>query len=509
MRSVQINVEVMMTDRYFTSPSTRNAPINPYALDLVEHSVRWMDQYWDADAGLLGMPTYEGLSALTRVHHIRETGWYALGLLQRGTKDDKQRACEALQAILRYQFDEPGRPYDGTWYRFPEEPHPGDMPIWKGYDPNWREFIGSTLAIILLDYKQELPATLVAAIDSALHKAIRGMLARNLPASYTNIALMHAFLLLFAGERFGEADWMRRGEQFAQEIYDLFAPNQTFSEYNSPTYYGIDVYALGLWRTYATSPLLQTLGTHMEAALWQDIALLYHAGMKNMSGPYDRSYGMDMQRYASTIGMWIWMAVGRDAAPFPDIAHPFDHAHDFCLAPCCVAVDVNIPPEALRHLKAFQGERQVERVINSEPKRVASAWIGNKLLVGGEYTSYSQPASDQIHPATIHWTSSNNQIGWIKLAYTIPVNATAAKDRLTIACIADDDTPDFVFQIYAPARKTLQHNLWQLPGLTVHVVTNIHYLETKENEGYTEVCYSAKELAPGTLIEFVLTIQDE
>ncbi|GHO96998.1 hypothetical protein KSF_070460 [Reticulibacter mediterranei] len=160
-------------------------------------------------------------------------------------------------------------------------------------------------------------------------------------------------------------------------------------------------------------------------------------------------------------------------------------------------------------MKAFQGERQVERVIASEPKRVASAWIGNKLLVGGEYTSYSQPASDQIHPATIHWTSSNSQIGWIKLAYTIPVNATATKARLTISCITDNSTPDFVFQIYAPDNKVLHADLWQLPGLTVQVATNARYVETRENAGHAEVHYSAKELVPNTLIEFVLTIQEQ
>ncbi len=499
-----------MTDRHFAALKAQNFSLNPYALDLVEHAMRWMDQYWDTDTGLLGMPTYERLSPLARVHHIRETGWYVLGLLQRGTDDDKQRACEALRTMLCYQFDEPGRQYDGTWYRFSEEPHPGNMPIWKGYDPNWREFIGTTLAIILLDYEQELPATLVAAIDSALHKATRGMLARNLPASYTNIALMHAFLLLFAGERFGEADWMKSGEQFAQAIYDLFAPNETFSEYNSPTYYGIDVYALGLWRTYATSPLLQTLGANMETALWKDIALLYHAGMKNMSGPYDRSYGMDMRHYVSTIGMWIWMAVGRDAAPFPDISQPFDHAHDFCFAPCCVAVDISVPQEALVHLRAFQGERQVERTIASKPNRVASAWIGNSLLVGGEYTSYSQPASDQIRPATIHWTGPNNRIGWIKLAYTVPVNAIATKDRLTISCIANDGgMSNFIFQIYAPASKTLHAALWQLSGLTMRIATNAQYKETRENDEYAEVCYSASTLAPGTRIEFTLDIQEQ
>ncbi len=435
-----------------------------------------------------------------------------LGLLQRGSVEDRRRACEALQAILKYQFDEPGKAYDGTWYRFPEEPHPGGKGIWRGYDPNWREFIGTTLAIILLDYEQYLPQTLVKGIDDAMRRTIRGTLTRNLSASYTNIALMHAFLLLFAGERLGEPGWVSTGEQFAREVYRLFALNNTFSEFNSPTYYGVDLYALGLWRTYATSPLLQQLGAEMEAGLWKDIALMYHAGMKNMAGPYDRSYGMDMQQYATTIGMWIWMVVGRDAAPFPDITQPFEHSHDFCYAPCYIAVDVSVPEEVQPHLQVFQGERQVERVIANEPRRVATAWIGESLLLGGEYTSLSEPASGQIHPATIHWNSAHNRIGWVKLAYTIPVNARAEKDNLSISCIGrGEETPDFVFQIYTPDRSaaSLQSDRWQLAGLSVNIETNAEYVETRESGEYYKVSYTARKLAPGATVLFTLTTREE
>jgi hypothetical protein len=488
------------------------ASLRPYALDIVEQSMGYMDRYWDEAAGLLAMPSYERLSDLPVVHHIRETSWYVLGLLQRGSDADRERACAALQSILTYQFDEPGQPYDGTWYRFPEEPHPGTRGIWRGYDPNWREFIGTTLAIILLDYEQDLPQTLVQGIDDALRKAIRGTLTRNLSASYSNIALMHAFLLLFAGERFAEASWLSIGEAFAHEVYRLFALNNTFSEFNSPTYYGVDLYALGLWRTYSSSPLLQQLGATMEAALWQDIALMYHAGMKNMAGPYDRSYGMDMQHYATTISMWIWMALGQDAAPFPDVTRPFEHSHDFCFAPCYVAVDVSIPPDVLPHLQTFQGERQVQRVIANEPRRVATAWIGDHLLLGGEYTSLNEPASNQIHPATIHWTSSHNRIGWIRLVYTIPVNAHAEKDVLSISCLCRGaETPDFVFQIYTPNKNaaTFQSDLWQLAALNIYIETNVEYIEARENEDYYEVSYSAKNLASGTTISFALRTSEE
>lgn len=482
----------------------------PHALDLLEHSLQWMDQYWDADASLLAMKSYERISTLPVVHHIRETSWYALGLLQRGSAQDIQRACQALQTVLKYQFNEPGEAYDGTWYRFPEEPHPGKMPIWRGYDPNWREFIGSTLAMILIDYEPYLSKELVASIDVALRKAIRGMLARGLSASYTNIALMHAFLLIFAGERLGEAAWISAGEHFAREIYALFEPHHTFHEFNAPTYYGIDFYALGLWRTYSSSLLLRKLGDTMEQALWQDFSLMYHAGMKNMAGPYDRSYGMDMQHYVSLVGMWVCLEIGHEAAPFPDLTQPFEHEHDFCFVPCCVAVDVNVPTSVRHSLLSFQGEHQVERIITAEPHRVATAWLGERLLIGGEHTSYSPPASDQLHPATIHWQSSDGKIGWVRLLnnMAIPVNARAAKDLLSITYISQGEaTPDIIFHIQATDRPAtiLQPNYWQLADLTVQIATNAQYVKTHDY-GYYAIYYSARELVAGTTIEFTLRI---
>src|SRR5215207_1260354 len=94
----------------------------------------------------------------------------------------------------------------------------------------------------------------------------------NVPASYTNIALMTAFLLQFGAARFGEPAWLATAERLAGEVLARFQVNSAFDEYNSPTYYGIDLYALALWRSYAASPLLRRAGVEMEGALWRDIA---------------------------------------------------------------------------------------------------------------------------------------------------------------------------------------------------------------------------------------------
>ncbi len=113
--------------------------LTPAAQDLLERSVAWMDRYWDAERGLLwemGEVADPCGSAHASYHIVRESAWYALGLLMRNSAGDVGRAVQALETILTYQFDEPGKIYHGTFYRAPEEPHPPEPAIeWKHYDP--------------------------------------------------------------------------------------------------------------------------------------------------------------------------------------------------------------------------------------------------------------------------------------------------------------------------------------------------------------------------------------
>ena len=84
---------------------------------------------------------------------VRESSWYALGLLLRDAPGDRQRAAEILDAVLKQQYVTPGVQWYGTYRRTPEEPDPTGNPVmWRGYDPNWRLFIGTTFAMILIEY---------------------------------------------------------------------------------------------------------------------------------------------------------------------------------------------------------------------------------------------------------------------------------------------------------------------------------------------------------------------
>ncbi len=471
--------------------------LDPNARELYTTSMDWMDQRWDQDAGLLREPADDDVDA---PHHpVKESVWYAFGLLMRNSAGDVGRAVRVLNTVLNYQFDSPGRPLHGTFFRAPEEPYPpDDAIIWRDYDPNWREFIMTVLALALMEFADRLPPDLVARIDIALARAVAGAIARGLSSEYTNIALMHAFMLCFAGRRLDNAAWVDEGERMGRQVYTLFKQHDAFGEYNSPTYYGVDLYALALWRSYpAISPLLAQWGGKMEAALWRDLVRFYHPGLKNLAGPYDRSYGMDMRRYVSLVGMWMYLAAGRTNAPFPDTNAPFDHAHDFAFAPLFAFLGARVPADVTPSLLRFPGERQVERVISDAPRRIATAWLGQERMLGGEFTSRTRPRSTQLVPATIHWRIDAETVGWVRLLYAGPVDARATRDQLEIT-----GTGMHIFEVMAPgaAADQIARSEWRLPALNVHVGTNARRFSVDEEGDRLSIEYSVDDDDPITCI---------
>jgi hypothetical protein len=441
-------------------------PLPPLSDDLLRASMRWLDLRWDAKRQFI---TFYG-AGHRGDHLVRETIYYALGLLERNEGDDRLTAAAAIQSVLRSQWNAPGTVYHGTWRRTPDEPTPGESPIeWRDYDPNWREFIGTALILILDRHERALPPSLVQAIDAAVKRAVLGTLSRTVPATYSNIALMRAFLLDAAGDRFGEWNWCQQGLNLGREIHALFERTNAFEEYNSPTYYGVDFAALAMWRSFASASELRTRGAAMEAALWKDAARYYHAGLRNYAGPYDRSYGMDLTRYAGLIGLWHWLAVGRDAAPVPSLSAPFDHEWDLGAAPLYAVLGTSVPDDVVAHLKQFAGERLVSQVITSDPKRIATAWLGETVMLGGETGGGASRSYEQFHPVTLHWKKPDGTIGWARLRYRGSVDAEVKTGRLQATLSGEPREFDVEFDPATIRSAKLSAQQWQLDGAAVRI----------------------------------------
>ena len=59
-----------------------------------------------------------------------------------------------IEALLALQYDQTGAVWHGTFARFAEWPEPTAEAVeWDDYDPNWRQFLGTTWLVILREFE--------------------------------------------------------------------------------------------------------------------------------------------------------------------------------------------------------------------------------------------------------------------------------------------------------------------------------------------------------------------
>lgn len=475
------------------------ASLDVHARTLFATAMEWGDRYYDPAVALCEKPAmpadqladpHSGAVAGQKFFMVRESSWYAAGLLLRDQKGDRERAAKVLNAVLAEQFHAPGKRWDGTFRRTPNEPDPTDqVQLWKGYDPNWRVFIGTTFALILTEYPERIPAELRERMQASIRAALEGEIHEGrLVPSYTNIALMYGFLLGYAAHHGGDPAWLPMADHWQNEIYNLYQQHDAFNEYNSPTYAGVDFYALALWRDYGWNETMRARARAMEDGLWRATAAFYNANLRNISGPYDRSYGMDMQSYVSVDGLWLRMVLDAQKAPLTSFRPPVDHVADLWIVPLLAVLDARIPADAMKSFEAFPGEHAERRAI--EGPRVATAWIGRTLVYGGEITGLTRlvDAESQFHPVTAQWLMPDGKIGWLNMTRCPYIDADATQEGIAITTRPAGAVS---FRIAASDVKTVDVKaaVWTLPGLTVQVATDGTRFSAEPGKGYVDVSY--------------------
>jgi len=303
---------------------------------------------------------------------------------------------------------------------------------------------------------------------------------------------MGTILVSWVGTRMGDKNLTQAGENSAQAFYDLWSQHRTLSEFNSPTYAGVSMWALSLWSEYAAEDsLLKKYAPEVLTTTWNDISQLYNANLKNLAGPWDRTYGYNMKEYTSLVGAVIWGAVGREYAPFPQRTSGMYHQDDFAFYPL-FALSM---PEMLKYLSAeaksnfirFPGEHFFTGQAYSPPfdtyPRNITTWMSKNITIGAENVAehvIGGPAesTSAFSPAVIQWTIDSYQIGCVSHWVTeSSIHAVASPKALKISypnATASSGPVSFNF-LFSGLNVRNGFNvtgLEGLPGLPLEVKTN-------------------------------------
>ncbi|KAF7187441.1 hypothetical protein HII31_11330 [Pseudocercospora fuligena] len=440
-----------------------------YAADLLTQSMTFMDNIYDPQAGYL----YNIYYALQ--HETRSSSWYAAGLLARNENDDCEQAIKILNNIIGGQFLNASEQWYGDYQTYPEQPYPGTevypAVIYNTWDPNWRGFIGTAMIVCYEEFGHLLPEDLKQRIMKSLHLDAIGDTYRvygvdddNLTPAYSNAALMKAAVSGWVGRKVGDANITAEGETWSQEIVDLFNQNDTLAEFNSPTYFGVSLFALTLGAKYL--PADSVLGFNaprMIRETWDFVGDVYNANMKNIAGPWDRSYGYDLNRYLAIMSLWIWSFVGLEQSPLYPKPTAVGHIDDFEIGPLiAIMADYHktfVTEKTLNALTSFGDSRLVHRSAYSPAfdhvPRNYSTFVSPKLTIGAQSFSENVVGGPSINPGkfnpvVVQWLreDGSHRVGFMSLwPETESLQVKVSENRLNLTYPVVNDTSKFVFLV--------------------------------------------------------------
>ncbi|KAI8711274.1 hypothetical protein NCS52_01503300 [Fusarium sp. LHS14.1] len=418
------------------APSALNS-MSRNARSLFTESMNWMDDYYDPETGYLF-----DFSATTALNHdTRSSVWYALGLLARNKGDDATEAEKIITNVIHAQYEEPKDEWYATYQKEPEEPYVGSphypAKIYNSWDPNWRGFVGTTLIMAMEEYSAIISKSTQKLILQSLYNTTKGDEYRfgntdntkdNLYPAYSNPSIMRAFVSGWTGRRLHERNMTISGEKYAKDIINLFNRANTLSEFNSGTYTGVSLFGLLLWSKYLPEDSVMTKeAPSMIQHTWEAIGQLWHPGMKNIAGPWDRSYGYDMNRYLSLMALWFWTLIGKENSSLIGKPQIMSHMGDYAWGPLfAILADHHkrlIPKKVLSGLHSFSGEHTFQASAYYPPfdkvPRNITTWLSDKLTIGAESfdeIAIGGPSQNQeaFNPAVVQW-DTGNEISFISL----------------------------------------------------------------------------------------------
>ncbi|MDR3234579.1 MAG: hypothetical protein LBT46_13120 [Planctomycetaceae bacterium] len=156
-------------------------------------------------------------------------------------------------------------------------------------DPNAVEFAVSHALPIWFEARKKLPSETQEVLKRVLQRCTDGCLGHRVRPDYTNIAIYNAVHLIILGQIFDRSDALTEGERrLKMLLFNIW--DHGIYEYNTPTYYAVDVDALQLGLRYVENTETKKSLQKLLELFWTDLALNWYKPALRQAGATSRSY---------------------------------------------------------------------------------------------------------------------------------------------------------------------------------------------------------------------------
>ncbi|HUB23955.1 MAG TPA: hypothetical protein VL992_00900 [Tepidisphaeraceae bacterium] len=305
-------------------------------------------------------------------------------------------------------------------------------------DLNAIDFNTLGLGPILLRYGDRLSPEFKADFAPHLSAALAGLHNHLVNVSYTNIWLMNCVCQMLLGQAAHDDRAVAEAEHRLDQ-WIAYTRENGIHEFNSPTYYGVDINELTVGYRYAASPADRQKFKTILDYFWTNIAANFFPAAGRLTGPYSRDY--DFLSATGDLDGWF--------AGFGWI--PMDQSNSFGLDGVFVLDDLRDggyrPPQNIVDL-ANSGPRQIAAVYDDDPNHGIWNWIGPAVAIGSTTGNYCE--QDKLFSATFAGPRSTPQISLVVDGKDDPYGLYRVRDKTNhpkavhlasnLACVQDGST---------------------------------------------------------------------
>ncbi len=306
------------------------------------------------------------------------------------------------------------------------------------FDPNAVEFITSQAVLLRKHFADHLTPEARALLDQLLEHSILGIERHQVPITYTNIYLIKTWNLVALGETLQRPALTDTGYQMLDDWIAHTRANG-ITEYLSPTYYGVDLDALGLLARDAQRADGRAKATAALRYLWADIAANWYEPGRRLGGAHSRDY--DYLTGRGELDVHLSLAGWLDGTKLPTrTLARYSHWQ---------------PTEEFRKL-ALDLPRVVSQRWGSDDRHRADQYVGRKFSIGSAGASYASmdkplvvnlPGGPAMPQVSFFMDARGDAYGKTRVVsggthqkslHLVPLIASAQRDAEVLMLAADD-----------------------------------------------------------------------